>query len=82
MVENMSIEGYLTVNEAADLANISGSRIRQFIVEGRLESIKIGNLRLIKKTDVENLELKRTGRPKIKNPSKNTLAQRKYRENE
>lgn len=75
----MSVEGYLTVNEAAELAGISGSRIRQFIVEGRLASIKVGNLRLIKKTDLEALELKKNGRPKLENPSKNTLAQRKYR---
>lgn len=75
----MSVEGYLTVNEAAELSRISGSRIRQFIVEGRLPSIKVGNLRLIKQTDVEALELKKNGRPRVENPSKNTLAQRKYR---
>jgi excisionase family DNA binding protein len=77
----MSIEGYLTVNEAGDLKGVSGSRIRQFISEGRLDSIKVGNLRLVKKTDVEALEIGRTGRPKDENPSKNALAQRKYREN-
>lgn len=76
----MSLEGYLTVNEAGALIGVSGSRIRQLISEGRLESIKVGNLRLVKKTDVESLETGKTGRPKDENPSKNALAQRKYRE--
>ena len=75
----MELEGYLTVKEAADYKGVSGGRIRQFIAEGRLASIKVGNTRLIKKADLDGLEIKESGRPRIKNPSKAALAKRKSR---
>lgn len=76
----MELQGYLTVNEAGELIGVSGGRIRQFISENRLPSIKVGNLRLVKETDVKKLKDLKTGRPKDEKPSKNALAQRKYRE--
>jgi excisionase family DNA binding protein len=75
----MEIEGYLTVNEAAEFLKVSGGRIRQFISEGRLDSIKVGNTRLIKQVDLENLEIKKSGRPEVEKPNKATLAKRKSR---
>lgn len=75
----MKLEGYLTVVEAAEFLNVSGGRIRQFISEGRLDSIKVGNTRLIKKVDLENLEIKKSGRPEVENPNKATLSKRKSR---
>ncbi len=77
----MGVEGYLTVNEAAAKLGVSGGRVRQLVADGKLASIKVGNLRLIQKTDVEAFELPAKGRPKVENPSKNTLAQREYRKN-
>lgn len=75
----MGVEGYLTVNETATQLGVSAGRVRQLVADGTLASIKVGNLRLIQKTDVEAFELPAMGRPKIENPSKNTLAQRRYR---
>lgn len=75
----MELEGYLTVVEVAESLGVSGGRIRQFISEGRLQSIKVGNTRLIKRVDLENLEVKKSGRPEVKSPNKATLAKRKSR---
>lgn len=75
----MEIEGYLTVKEAAELKNVTGGRIRQFINEGRLPSIKVGTTRLIKEEDLKNLEVKKTGRPEIENPTRSAISKRKSR---
>ena len=63
----MEIEGYLTVVEAGEILGVTGGRIRQFISEGRLPSIKAGNTRLIKREDLDKLEIKNSGRPKVEN---------------
>ena len=42
----------ITSKEAAELLQVSESRIRQFILENRIRSRKIGNTRLIKRTDI------------------------------
>ncbi len=75
----MEIEGYLTVVEAAEYLKVSGGRIRQFIGKKRLDSIKVGNTRLIKKDSLDSLEIKKSGRPEIENPTKSALAKRKAR---
>ena len=75
----MGVAGYLTVNEAAKFLNVSGGRIRQFISEDRFASIKVGNMRLIKKEDLLQFEAKKSGRPEIENPTKSALAKRKSR---
>lgn len=75
----MGVEGYLTANEAAERLGVSGSRVRQLIADGKLASIKVGNLRLIAEKDIKEFKLPTMGRPRVENPSKNTLAQRKYR---
>ena len=75
----MEIEGYLTVKEAAEILKVTGGRIRQFIAEGRLNSIKVGTTRLIKREDLERLEIKKTGRPEVSNPSKSAISKRKSR---
>lgn len=77
----MGIEGHLTVAEAAEFLGVSAGRVRQLIVDHKIASVKVGNMRLIKQTDLEAFEMPSMGRPKVENPSKNTLAQRKYRKN-
>lgn len=57
----------ITTTEAAKILGVSASRVRQFILEGRLESSKIGRDQLLKQSAVEDFALKprdRTGRPK------------------
>lgn len=57
----------ITTTEASKILGVSASRVRQFIIEGRLESTKLGRDQLLKQSDVEVFALKareRTGRPK------------------
>jgi excisionase family DNA binding protein len=67
------IEGYLTTREVAEKLGVSEGRVRQLIAENRLPTSKIGNLNLIKESDIELVrERKRTGRPP-KDKNKTTL---------
>lgn len=64
------IEGYLTTKQAAEKLNVSDSRIRQLIAEGRLPTTKIGNSNVIKEADLELVrERKQTGRPPKQKPN-------------
>jgi excisionase family DNA binding protein len=45
----------LTSKEAAELLEVSESRIRQFILANRVRSRKIGNTRLIKRVDIDKI---------------------------
>ncbi len=53
----------LTTREAAEILKISDARIRQLIYAGRLPSQKIGQMNLIKKSDLELVKDRKTGRP-------------------
>lgn len=65
---------FLTTKEAATLLGVSTARVRQFINEGRLATIKIGRDHIIEKSAVT--EFMASGKKKIGRPSK-TLAQAK-----
>lgn len=41
------MEGYLTTAEAGNLLGVSASRVRQFILQGRLVAQKVGSKTLI-----------------------------------
>lgn len=61
------MEKYFTTEEAARYLGVSSSRIRQFIIEERLESVKYGRDHLIQEADLERFAKdgkKKTGRPK------------------
>ena len=64
------MDDLLTTREAAELLNISDARIRQLIYAGRLPSQKIGQMNLIKKSDLELVKDRKAGRPP-KDESKN-----------
>jgi excisionase family DNA binding protein len=53
------MNGEVTSKEAAELLHVSESRIRQFILENRFRSRKVGNTRLIKKADIMRLVAER-----------------------
>lgn len=75
----MEIERFLRVKEVAEILKVRAGRVHELIAEGRLKSVKIGAKRLIKKEDLESLEIKKVGRPEVANPSYFTLAKRKSR---
>ncbi len=53
------MNGEMTSKEAAALLDVSESRIRQFILENRIRSRKVGNTRLIKRGDIMKLVTER-----------------------
>jgi len=63
---SLFMDKFFTTNDAATYLEVTQSRVRQFILGGRLESIKMGRDHLIKESDLvdfkENGKLKR-GRP-------------------
>ena len=61
------IEKLISTSEAATILGISASRVRQLIIDGRLESTKIGRDQLLELEKVKEFASKpreRTGRPK------------------
>ena len=55
---------WLTTKEAAEMLGVTDSRIRQLILEGKLNAKKFGHLNMVNKSDIENLDLRKVGRPK------------------
>lgn len=47
------IKGYVTSNEAAEIANVTPGRIRQLLVEGRLKAKRLGRDWFIKRESIE-----------------------------
>ena len=63
----MSFKNPISTAEAAKILGVTPSRVRQLIIEGRLEATKIGRDQLLDKKNVESFALQpreRTGRPK------------------
>ena len=60
-------EKLISTSEAASILGVSASRVRQLIIEGRLESTKIGRDQLLEPDKVREFSTRpreRTGRPK------------------
>jgi excisionase family DNA binding protein len=53
----------LTTREVAAEVGISDARVRQLIYVGVLPAQKIGNMNLVKRTDLKLLENRKNGRP-------------------
>ena len=58
----------LSAKEAADKLGVDSSRIRQFILEGRLPAQKIGNSYVINEADLALVADRKPGRPKKVQP--------------
>lgn len=63
MINFVRMKDLLTTREAAEILKISDARIRQLIYAGRIPSQKIGQMNLIKKSDLELVKDRKTGRP-------------------
>ena len=55
--------GLLTTQQAGEILGVNASRVRQFILEGRLPAIKLGRDNLIREEDLVLVQDRRTGRP-------------------
>jgi len=58
------MENLLTTQQASEILGVNPSRVRQFILEGRLPAIKFGRDWVISKDDLSKVANRRTGRPK------------------
>jgi excisionase family DNA binding protein len=59
----------LTTQQAADRLGVTASRVRQFILEGRLPATKFGRDNLILETDLSVIQDRKVGRPVTKRPA-------------
>jgi len=53
----------LTTQQVADRLGVSASRVRQFILEGRLPAIKLGRDNLVREEDLRLVQDRKAGRP-------------------
>jgi excisionase family DNA binding protein len=54
---------YVSVNEAAEIKGVTRQRILQYINDGRLPAQKFADVYMIRREDLEAVELKSPGRP-------------------
>jgi excisionase family DNA binding protein len=54
---------YITTNEAGDHLGVTRQRVLQLIQDGRLKAEKFGNVYMIQRADLSNIESKPMGRP-------------------
>lgn len=65
----------LTTKEVANLHNISETRVRQLILEGKLPSQKFGRFNLIKRRDLSRVRFQgKAGRPRKLNSVEDKVA--------
>ncbi len=56
----------LTTAQAAKRLGVNASRVRQFILEGRLPAMKLGRDNLIREADLKLVKDRKAGRPTTK----------------
>lgn len=63
--DDINLAAYCTSAEAAQYIGVTRQRIHQYVVDGRLKSVKIGATRLIEKSSLEALKgtERKAGRP-------------------
>jgi len=74
------MQDLLTTQQVAQRLGVSASRVRQFIIDGRLPAIKLGRDNLIREADLRLVEDRKAGRPTKpkKAPTKKATASRNY----
>ncbi|HYG09943.1 MAG TPA: helix-turn-helix domain-containing protein [Pyrinomonadaceae bacterium] len=55
---------YVSVNEAAEIKGVTRQRILQYINDGRLPAQKFADVYMIRRQDLDTVELKSPGRPR------------------
>jgi excisionase family DNA binding protein len=58
---------FFTTKHAAKILGVNDSRVRQFILAGRLPAQKVGRDWLILESDLEKVKDRKPGRPPLKN---------------
>lgn len=55
-----------TTKQAAKILKVNDSRVRQFILSGRLPAHKLGHIWIIQQKDLEKIADRKPGRPKVR----------------
>ena len=58
------ISDYVSVSEAAEIKGVTRQRILQYINDGRLPAEKFADVYMIRRQDLDAIELKLPGRPR------------------
>ena len=66
------MEGYITTTEAAERLGISSARVRQLVESGDLPVTKFGPVNMVKETDLELIQERRSVEPPPATKSKAT----------
>src|SRR6266436_4547832 len=69
----------LTTEQAGARLGVNASRVRQFILEGRLPAIKLGRDNLIREEDLTLVQERKAGRPSNKKAASAGSARRKHK---
>lgn len=70
---------YVSVNEAAEIKGVTRQRILQYINDGRLPAQKFADVYMIRRADLEAVELKSPGRPSKAKAGTSSKASKKKR---
>jgi excisionase family DNA binding protein len=70
---------YVSVNEAAEIKGVTRQRILQYINDGRLPAQKFADVYMIRRQDLDAIELKSPGRPPKAKTEKVSKASKKKR---
>lgn len=68
---------YISTTEAGEILGISRQRVLKLVQQGRLKSIKVANVYLIKKSDLADVKDRKPGRPPAVKTSKATKTKKK-----
>jgi excisionase family DNA binding protein len=71
----------LTTQQAAERLGVSASRVRQFILDGRLPATKLGRDNLIREADLSLIQDRKAGRPSTKKPASTTQINNRRKRN-
>lgn len=66
----MSIPGYYTVPQAAEILDKSSSQVCRYIQNGHLKAVKVGNYNLIEQAEVHNFIPPPRGNPNLQRNAK------------
>ncbi|HZH92455.1 MAG TPA: helix-turn-helix domain-containing protein [Pyrinomonadaceae bacterium] len=71
---------FVSVNEAAEIKGVTRQRILQYINDGRLPAQKFADVYMIRRQDLDSVELKPPGRPRKGQTEKTSKRQIKKRD--
>lgn len=63
------LPGYMPIQEAAELMDLSRSMVHQYVADGRIRGFKAGRAIMLLEEDVRKFQRRATGRPRLRVPT-------------